>query len=248
MPSINSFRCNQYFATHNNAFWHIVGDALGHRRKAPEGGWRTKSGTSTKIPSFIEDHLLYKEGPYLTYEEQLSALMEAGFALWDVLRSCEREGSTDSKIRMKSVAGNDIKGFCDENPSIRRICFASGSSTATYFRKFNEGWLKRNQFSFAKNEATQKVFKKFATSRKRKREGAPLANDTENGREESERNCGKIELVVMQSVSPAFTRPWKNTPETPKASSMIYTDKRAFWFQHAFGIESPSGEQRHYIR
>mmetsp|Transcript_24050 Transcript_24050/g.38784 ORF Transcript_24050/g.38784 Transcript_24050/m.38784 type:complete len:229 (-) Transcript_24050:17-703(-) len=225
---------------HNNAFWHIVGDALGHRRKAPEGGWRTKSGTLTRVPSFIEDNLLYKEGPFLTYEEQLSALMEAGYALWDVLQSCEREGSTDSKIQMKSVAGNDIRGFCEENPSIRRICFASGASTATYFRKFNEDWLKCNQLSFAKNEATQKVFKKFANSRKRKRGDAPLARKSKKGGEQ-------IELVVMQSVSPAFTRPWKNTPETPKASSMIYTDKRAFWFEHAFGIESPSGEQRHYI-
>jgi len=256
VPSINSFDRGQYYATCNNAFWHIVGDALGHRRKEPDGGWRNKNGSSIRIPDFIQSNLLYPNGPYMDYASQVEEMLNAGFAIWDVLGTCDRIGATDSKIKATTARPNNIREFCTKYPSIRKICFASGASTATYFRKFNKEWLANTDaFTFASNNLTQSVFSKYiknqriyqssslesATPMKRRQKSLKV-----EGKEDSKESTqSPIHLVVMYSVSPAYTRPWKNTPEAPEASKYMYTDKRAFWFVEAFGLDVPN-TRRHF--
>mmetsp|Transcript_30080 Transcript_30080/g.52837 ORF Transcript_30080/g.52837 Transcript_30080/m.52837 type:complete len:334 (+) Transcript_30080:3-1004(+) len=238
VPSINSFDRGQYYATHSNAFWHIVGDAFGHRRKEPDGGWRNKNGGKVRVPDFIHSNLLYQE-PCLSYEEQVELLLSNGYALWDVLQTCDRMGATDSKI--KNPVPSDIRGFCMKYPSISKICFASGASTASYFRKYNKQWLQQsNGFTFSSNSATQKVFKAYIQGKQ-----CSKFNQTAS-RKRNTRDDDSIHLVVMYSVSPAYNRPWKNTPDNPQASRHMYTDKRAFWFREAFGIEPPKDEHRYY--
>lgn len=59
-------------------------------------------------------------------------LLRNGIALWDTLRSCEREGSLDSAIR--SPAPNDIPGLLESCPKIKRICFNGTASERLFMR------------------------------------------------------------------------------------------------------------------
>ena len=59
-------------------------------------------------------------------------LEENGIALWDVLHSCEREGSLDSAIR--SVEPNDFAGLFEKCPGIGKILFNGGTARALFQR------------------------------------------------------------------------------------------------------------------
>jgi TDG/mug DNA glycosylase family protein len=68
------------------------------------------------------------------YPERVEYLRGAGFAIWDVLRSCERPGSLDSAIAPKSVIANDFVGFFASHRHIERVFF-NGTGAATLFRR-----------------------------------------------------------------------------------------------------------------
>jgi hypoxanthine-DNA glycosylase len=69
------------------------------------------------------------------YERRLSALQASGVALWDVLRSCRRIGSSDAKIDPKSLLPNDFTTFFARCPAIERVYF-NGVKAAQLFRRF----------------------------------------------------------------------------------------------------------------
>lgn len=70
----------------------------------------------------------------LPYNAKIERLQQAGIALWDVLYSCQRPGSLDSSIRSSSVIANDLPGFLQAHPAIRRVFF-NGASAENYFRR-----------------------------------------------------------------------------------------------------------------
>ena len=70
----------------------------------------------------------------LMYREKASILTQAGIALWDVLFSCERSGSLDSKIESSSITINDFKTFLIHHPLIRVIVF-NGTRAEQEFKK-----------------------------------------------------------------------------------------------------------------
>lgn len=72
-------------------------------------------------------------GANARYEERLEALKARGIALWDVLGSCEREGSLDSSIRQESA--NDFAAFFAQHPRITQVFF-NGAKAEQSFRKF----------------------------------------------------------------------------------------------------------------
>jgi TDG/mug DNA glycosylase family protein len=72
--------------------------------------------------------------PASAYEVRVEAMRSAGIALWDVLKSCTREGSMDSAIDSATVVPNDLAGFFSEHPQIRRICFNGATAEALYMR------------------------------------------------------------------------------------------------------------------
>ncbi|HLP98025.1 MAG TPA: DNA-deoxyinosine glycosylase [Sideroxyarcus sp.] len=74
--------------------------------------------------------------PALPYPARLQCLKDRGIALWDVLHSCEREGSLDSNIEQE--APNDFAAFFAQHPHITRICF-NGAKAEQSFRKFVPG-------------------------------------------------------------------------------------------------------------
>ncbi|HEU4773137.1 MAG TPA: DNA-deoxyinosine glycosylase [Lysobacter sp.] len=73
--------------------------------------------------------------PALPYAERCSALSAAGIALWDVLASCEREGSLDSAIRDDTAHPNDLGGLFAACPGLSTVLF-NGAKAESSFRRF----------------------------------------------------------------------------------------------------------------
>lgn len=67
-----------------------------------------------------------------TVEEKKAFLLKHKIALWDVISSCEIEGSSDSSIR--NVVPNDIS-FILEKTDIKRI-FVNGKTAQRYYNKY----------------------------------------------------------------------------------------------------------------
>jgi len=59
--------------------------------------------------------------PDLTYPQRTAAITAQGAALWDVVHSCRRAGSLDSKIDRKSLVFNDFDAFLGSHPTIERV-------------------------------------------------------------------------------------------------------------------------------
>lgn len=93
---------------------------------------------------------------------------------------------------------NDIEGLCKTYPTIKRICLASGKSTAKEFLRHNAEWLQRASAAGEKaagpslvledNEMTRDIFGKKNLSHLLPETAAP--------------GDGRIRLAVMFSVSP----------------------------------------------
>jgi G:T/U-mismatch repair DNA glycosylase len=188
-PSDNSLAQGRYYMTNTNAFWHIVGDALGFRRSF----W---TGTRAGAPPSIAPQLLHAPSTAVDYEEAMRRLTGSGYALWDILASSVRKGSLDSAIRSPVYA--DVRGLVRSQPSIRRICFATGKGSADLFRKGNKSWLAApGAFELQPgDELSHAVFAKALTA------GAPEVEQVEQAAEVWRRP--PIQLVVLESVSPAY--------------------------------------------
>ena len=69
------------------------------------------------------------------YEERKDILLQNNIALWDVLKACEREGSSDNAILLEE--SNDFISFFNKHPNIRLIAF-NGQNAETYFYKYSK--------------------------------------------------------------------------------------------------------------
>ena len=118
----------------------------------------------------------------IPYEDQVRVFASKGFALWDLVQSCERKGSLDQDI--KNELANPIREFCDSHPSVRRIVIANGTTGCAMFSRHFRDWWLSGELKPAKNEQSTKAFKRFA-----KRTG--------------DFKKGKIEVVCALAVSPA---------------------------------------------
>ncbi len=73
--------------------------------------------------------------PNIAYDERLLRLTENQIALWDVLNSCQRNGSLDANIIETSEVINDFDRFFDKYRQINRICF-NGQKAFNTFKKY----------------------------------------------------------------------------------------------------------------
>lgn len=71
--------------------------------------------------------------PELAYEARVERLRAAGVALWDVIASCQREGSLDSAIR--GEIANDFSGFFARHRRLRAVLFNGAKAEATFLRQ-----------------------------------------------------------------------------------------------------------------
>lgn len=90
-PGRLSLEKQEYYAAKRNCFWSFMNKLV---------------GTS---------------GVNVAYSTRIDELKRKGIALWDVVESCDREGSADNRI--KNVRPNEIPRFVLEHPSIERIIF-----------------------------------------------------------------------------------------------------------------------------
>jgi G:T/U-mismatch repair DNA glycosylase len=207
-PSDTSLSAGKYFMNHCNAFWYIVGDALGFRPAASfhiiPGRGKKSSKPAPGPPDCIRPHLLHDTEA--TYTQAVEALTSRGYFLWDILKSSEREGSTDGAINKKTMVFEELEAFVANHPSIKRIAFVTGQNSAqNFFLKGFKDWIKGDnpRFRAATDPVSTKVFGKWVGT-------------TNTGEDET-----TIELVVLASCSPAFCEK--------------YVNKRKSWFEGAFG-------------
>lgn len=74
-------------------------------------------------------------GPELDYADRVDRLVRAGVAVWDVVRSCEREGSLDSAIVRGSVVVNDFSAFVAAHPQLRLVV-CNGATARSFFARY----------------------------------------------------------------------------------------------------------------
>ena len=70
----------------------------------------------------------------VTIEEKKKLVLENSLAMWDVIQSCEIEGSADSTI--SNVTANDLSIIL-ENSRVDRI-FVNGKTAEKYYKKYKE--------------------------------------------------------------------------------------------------------------
>ena len=72
------------------------------------------------------------------YEDRTAALRAHGVAVWDVLRSCRREGSLDSAVEPDSMVANDFASLFDDYPRSTRVFFNGAAAEKNFDRLVRE--------------------------------------------------------------------------------------------------------------
>jgi double-stranded uracil-DNA glycosylase len=102
-PSVKSRENNFYYAHPQNRFWKVIAQIV----------------NSKKVPDTVED--------------KRNMLLENGIAIWDVIKSCEIQGSSDSSI--KNVVPANLSRVLHE-ADIRKI-YANGGKAYELFMKYS---------------------------------------------------------------------------------------------------------------
>jgi TDG/mug DNA glycosylase family protein len=78
---------------------------------------------------------LYGFDAGMEYSLRLQRLASCGILLWDVLKQCERSGSSlDSAIAPLTEIANDIPQLLSAQPAIHTICFNGGKAWSSFRR------------------------------------------------------------------------------------------------------------------
>jgi double-stranded uracil-DNA glycosylase len=72
--------------------------------------------------------------PDAPYAERVRRLSLSGIALWDVIASCEREGSLDEAILNETA--NPVDRFLSERPGIGRLALNGGKAASSFVSRF----------------------------------------------------------------------------------------------------------------
>jgi hypoxanthine-DNA glycosylase len=77
----------------------------------------------------------------LPYNERVACLLTKNIAVWDVIASCHRPGSLDSKIDQSTVTPNYLPALLKKYSSLKLIVF-NGQAAEKLFKKFigNDSW------------------------------------------------------------------------------------------------------------
>ncbi|NQY27188.1 MAG: DNA-deoxyinosine glycosylase [Piscirickettsiaceae bacterium] len=78
---------------------------------------------------------LYDFDLSLDYAARCQQLVDNKVAIWDVLKSCCRQGSLDQAIETDSIVANDFLAFLTQYPKIKSICF-NGTKAEQVFHRY----------------------------------------------------------------------------------------------------------------
>lgn len=98
LPGERSLAERRYYAHPQNQFWQLLSPVIGRDLSA------------------------------LPYEARLEALCAARIALWDVVATARRTGSSDATIR--DAAANDLPALLERLPALRAVAFNGGKALA----------------------------------------------------------------------------------------------------------------------
>ncbi len=98
LPGARSLAERQYYAHPTNQFWRLLGAVIGQPLEA------------------------------MPYDDRLAALHGARVGLWDVIRTAERQTSSDGGIR--KVEAHDLAALVATLPGLRLIAFNGGKAAA----------------------------------------------------------------------------------------------------------------------
>lgn len=104
MPGVKSLEEQQYYAHPQNRFWKVMG-------------------------IICDEQNLYE----FDYDLKLKTLLKNNIALWDIIKSCKRDGSLDSDIQNENP--NDIRKLLKKYPNIKTICL-NGNKSYSAFKKY----------------------------------------------------------------------------------------------------------------
>lgn len=107
MPGVKSLERQQYYAHPQNRFWKLMG-------------------------LFCN----FKNMQELEYENKIQLILDNKFALWDVIASCEREGSLDSDIE-KEIP-NKLPNLLQKYKNIEIICLNGNKAYCALKKYFPE--------------------------------------------------------------------------------------------------------------
>jgi hypoxanthine-DNA glycosylase len=96
LPGEQSLALNEYYGNRQNRFWMLMSEVTG-----------------VNLPA-------------LDYAARLTALLDSGVGLWDVVAEALREGSLDSRIRGR--ADNDLLALVAGLPNLTTIAFNGGTA------------------------------------------------------------------------------------------------------------------------
>jgi len=85
-----------------------------------------------------------------SYEGRTRILTKNKIALWDVMKSCKRQGSLDSAIDDRTIVENDFASFYRNHPNIRHIFFNGAKAEKEYLKRALPGLpdkVKRIEYS-----------------------------------------------------------------------------------------------------
>ena len=127
MPGVKSLEMQQYYAHPQNRFWKLMG-------------------------LFCNCKNMHE----FNYEQKINTLLKNNFALWDVIKTCEREGSLDSDIE-KEIP-NKIPKLLKKYKNIETICL-NGNKAYTAFKKHFPELMK--QYKICKMPSTSPANAKY---------------------------------------------------------------------------------------
>lgn len=84
--------------------------------------------------------------PTQPYPQRLTALAAAGVALWDVLRCCQRPGSSDQAIVMASAQANAVAELLTSQPGITGV-LCNGATAKQLFERLIRPDLPRERLN-----------------------------------------------------------------------------------------------------
>ena len=73
--------------------------------------------------------------PVNNRDQKLWLLKECKLGLWDMVRECSRDNSLDSSLENEEV--NDIAGFLETHPSIKKLAFTGKKAEALFKTHFS---------------------------------------------------------------------------------------------------------------